>query len=371
MIKNEQLKYSYIAIFLVIFFTTLIAFIFVNIESKKDSLDLATDKALLFLRANLEKEKQYAISLAIALASNQGLKESLIYENDEGAYKLLLSTIENLKRYASSKINVQVITNDLFVFTRSWDNTYSGMPLDDFREDLIDLVKNKKPKVSIEVGYLLSIRAVVPIFEQNEFLGSLEVIILFEDLVEKFRNSGIELFVLMDEDRLSKALLMSNNPTINEFVIVNRNYNNLLLDDLKNINFDELINSRVSTYKNSVYIYEPMFNSLGQKIGAFVMGIKKNELKKITSETENISFLLNFNRDDIYQITKEQEYPNNMMYCDLNDIELLNLLEYVKLENRVELLEEAKKRLKSYSNDELIEILLNIKSEDKKIGEIR
>ena len=189
-----------------------------------------------YFRNKLDSQKSQALSLAIALAENKALKEALWDDDEDLGYEILSKTLMRLREYTLMRdVRAQVITTDLTIFARSWDNTYAGMPLDIFREDLKEITTLKKPKVAIEPGRLLSIKATTPIMQGAKAIGYLEILQFFDKITDDLRQKHIELLVLMNEKLLDIATLMRENPTVQNFVVSNKNYNVNLLKIVNSI----------------------------------------------------------------------------------------------------------------------------------------
>lgn len=365
-----NLKKIYIVFIVLIILSVLFAIIFLNREISKDEVNNISDSLITILRSEVDKKKSSSLSLAIALAQNRALKDALISENEDDGYEILKSATFMFKKYTYNKsIKIQVITKDFYIFSRSWDNSYAGFPLEDFREDLFEIRKLKKPKVSIEVGRILTFIATVPIVEDGEIIGFLEVIELFDNLVDKFSEIGVDLIVLMNDKFLDKAILMKNNPIIDNFVVANRNYNIHTLNEIKSIEWSEFLSNKIFTKDNKIYIYEPIFNLINQKLGGFILVVNRDRIKSFLNK--NISPYINFTYDDIYSIAKVLDSKAK----DLNKLDIKQLI-YLKDITRDKIDKEAitkelKVRFEELSKDEIINIILDTNRFKKIEGEIR
>ncbi len=366
--KIALFKILIIVLILILGMLLIILLISQNIRMNK--YEQIADDIITYFRKELDIQKSNALSLAIVLAQNEALKEAMIDDDEEKGYKILSLAISQLQKYTFTKdIRAQAIAKDLTIFARSWDQNFAGMPLEGFREDLFRIKKIKKPKVSIETGRLLTIKATTPIKKGLKVLGYLEIISFFEPLTENLRKKGIETFVLMDDKYLNVATLMRENPLIDDFVVANRNYNFKILLTMKRIDFDKLKYSRLIYQNDNLYIYEPMFNGVGEKIGAFVLVLPKETLNRFLKSSD-ISFFLRFNEREFYNIVNIWENPNEQ-YKSFYEKELISMLSTIPDKDKKYVEEELRDLLKDYSKDELIDIILKREKREKKVGIIK
>ncbi|WP_281951712.1 hypothetical protein [Nitrosophilus kaiyonis] len=361
-------KISIIAIILLIFTSAALYLISKNIKMSR--YEKVADDIVSYFRKEIETQKSNALSLAIVLAENEALKEAMIDDDEDKGYEILSSAISQLQKYTFTKdIRAQAIAKDLTIFARSWDQSFAGMPLEGFRADLSRIKKIKKPKVSIETGRLLTIKATTPIKKGAKILGYLEIIGFFEPLTEHLRDKGIETFVLMDAKFLNIATLMRENPIIDNYVVSNRNYNLNILLKMKKLDFEKLKLQKTVYQNGYFYIYEPMLNGVGEKIGAFVLVLPKEVLEKF-SNSGDISFFIQFNERDFYNIVNIWENPKGQ-YKSVYEKELINLLPSLPFEEQKDVEIELRELLRNYSKDELINIILKEAKKEKKSGVIK
>ncbi len=343
-------------------------------QAREDRYRTFSDTLRTYFRSELNTRKSQALSLAIALAENKALKEALLDDDEDRGYEILSKALTRLREYTLTKdVRSQVITTDLTIFARSWDNTYAGMPLDIFREDLKAITTLKKPKVAIEPGRLLSIKATVPVMKGAKAIGYLEILQFFNAITDDLRRQGIELLVLMDDKLLNNATLMRDNPTVGHFVISNKNYNANLLEQVANLetgsSFDRLMRRRYLFDGKALYIAEEMLAGNGEKIGFFLMVIDRDDLRRLMEGDRRISLFLDFSRKDLYQIINRWEDPTGG-YRSIYDRNLLKLLNTYEGEDRLLVEQEIHEVLRTYTKEELIDIILHQSRKRKVTGRI-
>ena len=367
---NLHYRTLFFTLFALLFLLVLGAFVWVSLKLDTTRTQEASDNILTLFRHHLDQEMSNALFLSVALSDNKALKESLEEEDEEAGYRVLIETLEKLKTYTFVKdIRTQIITRDLDIFARSWDNSFAGMPLEGFRVDLQRIRRLRKPKVSIDPGRLLTIKATTPIKEGVGIVGYVEAIKTFDEITMRLRNQGVELLVLMDERFLDIATLMRENPTLGNYVVSNKNYNRHILKSLAPYAEQISLNNYIlgGAY---LYVIDAMRDSGGERIGYYVLSIPKKALQKFENSGEKLSFFLQLSKDDLYEVVDSWESAKGS-YKSVYDKEMIKLLGTLKPHERKMFEEEAREILESYSKEELIDVILGQHYQSKKEGKIR
>jgi hypothetical protein len=362
-------KLSFYAIFIVLvgLFASVIFFVQ---NDNEDRLTKLGDHVVKNFRVGLDYEKVDLLSFSMALSEDGELKNALIVDDESKGYNILSNISKRFKKYTHLKsLRLQVLTPDFFIFARSWDEGFEGMPIWWFRDDLDELRRNSEPKVGMETGRLLTFKATIPIRSGNEILGYLEVIKLVDEFSIKLRNRGIELFALMDEKYLKQAELMRDFPRINNYVIANQNFNQQLLAKVKRLNGNILLAKNYVYDENILYLHEPMYNGVGKQIGYYLLALSDDTLKKFEKKNESLSFFTQFSDEDIKKVVNAWENPYGS-FRNQYDKDLIALLPKLQKEDKSSLELEAKSILRTYTKEELIDMVLSNKHNEKKIGEI-
>ena len=360
------------AIFLVIMM--ILGAIFVRLENEVTSQTLGrlSDQLSMALDNQLDKERSAALRYALILSQNGALSDALEQEDEDKGFEILSEVMESIKMYTNTLIRSQIITADYFIFARSWDNSYAGMPLDFNRPDLLYFQNHKKPRSEIEVGRKLGVKATVPVYHQANMIGFIEVVSFFESTQEYFDSLGIDLYILMDERFYETAVFMQENPPIGkEYILVNPKYTQSDLKLLRGIDYKGLRQSHVVYAQGKYLFYEPMKNGEGEIVGAFVFSLTAKQIAVYShSDEEDISFLIHLSRNELYDVMMKKSL-DNALFQSVYDKDLLYLKDSVAHEDRELFLEEARERLNAYSKEELIGMLLNYKVSREVKGEIR
>ena len=364
-------KIIFISLFVLLFLVVFGAFVWVSLKVNTTKVEEISDNLLVLFRHQMEREQANALFLSVALSDNKALKDALIEEDEETGYRILIETLNKLKTYTFIKdIRTQVITKDLDIFARSWENeSFAGMPLEGFRADLQRIRRLRKPKVSIDPGRLLTIKATTPFKDGVHLIGYIEAIKTFDEITRKLREEGIELLVLMENEYLNIATLMRDNPTLGEYVVSNKYYNSVLLQMLQPY-ADKIAKNNYFLSADYLHVVEELRDSGGERIGYYLLTISQKKMKHFENKEEKISFFLQLSKDDLYEVVNSWEKGNGS-YKSAYDKEFIKLLDSIGAEERGEFEEEAKEILQGYTKEELIDIVLQKRYQSQKKGKIR
>jgi hypothetical protein len=242
-----------------------------NIYSKSYKDEKTNDyiyKNIELFNENLEIEKKYALSLSKIISQNNILKNSLITNNQQKALVELKKITKSLEN-----IDIQVHTKNLEAFARTWDKgNYKGKKLGLFRKGLVIVKKSKEPLVSIELGKRLNIKAISPMLdENNNFSGSIEVIVDFKNIKQRLKKFNISMMMLLDKEFINIAVDLKKHKIIERYYIIDDIYNQDLVNKL---NKNSKILEKKELYNivdNKILVILPM-NSIGLKnIGIIIL----------------------------------------------------------------------------------------------------
>ncbi len=339
-------------------------------EIKEQKIYHIMDQMRLTLESQLKTHKMEDLRIALMLSKNRGLIDALENDDEDLGYKIISDIAKSIQKNTGARIRTQVITKELNIFARSWDDIYAGMPIGSYRADLKYFDTHKTPRTSIEVGRRLGIKATVPVYKEGKFLGFIESILFFKSITDFFSSIGVDLYVLLDVKYTDTAVLMMQNLSIDNYILANRNYNYAHLQTLHSIDFKELRLSGV-VYKDGKYIfYENMRDGNGKIIGGFVFVLPERYLNYFRNPEDDISFLINITRSSLYDIVKQQRYENDI-YKNYSASSLVYLQDVIDKEDREVFFDEAYEKFDKYSKDELIQMMLNRKIVKKIDGKIK
>lgn len=339
-------------------------------DVKEQKVHNILDQLTLTLENQLENHNMDDLQVALLLSKNSALIDALEDDDEDTGYKILSNISSSIMKNTDRRIRAQLITKELNIFARSWDDIYAGMPIGDFRTDLKYFDTHSTPRTAIEIGRRVGIKATVPIYKNGKFLGFVEVISFFKSITEFFSTIGVDLYVLLDVKYMSTAVLMMQNLAVNHYVVANRNYNNSHIQTLNTLNFKELKLNGVMHKDNKYIFYEHMYDGESNVIGGFVFVMPERYVDYFRKPEDDISFLINITRNSMYNIVREEKYENNF-YKKYEASSLVYLLDVIDKEDRQVFLDEAYEKFDTFSKDELIQMMLNRKIVKKIDGKIK
>jgi len=339
-------------------------------EVKEQKIYHVMDQIKLSFDAQLKTDKMDDLKVALLLASNSALIDALDEEDEDRAYALLSTIVKSIKKHTNISMRAQIITKDLNILARSWDNIYAGMPLGDYRNDLQYFKNTKQPRTSLEIGRRLGIKATVPVYKNGTFLGLVEVISFFQNTTEFLSSIGVDLYVLLDIKYSDSAVLMRDNLSIKDYIISNLTYNYNHIQTLKKIDFKKLSQLQL-IYKDKKYIfYDTMYNGAMQVIGKFVFVLPQKYIGYFRNPEDDISYLINVTHSSLYKVLKEQESQENL-YNKYQASKLIEFKNVISPEDKQEFYDVAYQKFDTLSKDELIQMILHKRIIKKIDGKIR
>lgn len=346
-------------------------FFYFNLQVKEEKVYQIMDQLRLTLDAQLKEYKTNDLKTAILLSKNRALIDALENDDEDLGYTILADTVSDIEKSTGFRIRAQIITQELNIFARSWDDVYAGMPIGDYRTDLKYFETHKTPRTSVEIGRRLGIKATVPIYlKDGSLLGFIEVISFFKSMTDFFSTMGVDLYVLLDVKHTDSAVLMMDNLVVSNYLVSNRNYNYSHIQTLKGIDFKELRLSGVVHRDDKYIFYENMHDGEGTIIGGFTFVLPQRYFDYFRDPDDDISFLINVTKRGLYDVLKEERYEKNV-YDDFSANSLVYLQDVIDKEDRELFLDEAYEKFDSYSKDELIQMMLNRKIVKKIDGKIK
>jgi len=242
---------------------------------------------------SLIKEKQEAtLVVSFAMANNQTIRDALLKESVSDLDLQRFS--DELSKYTSLQNSwFQLSTHEGISFYRSWTEK-KGDDLKAIRKDIIEMIKNPVPTSSISPGlFNLTFKAMVPIFENKRFIGTIETISSFDSIAKKMQKKGYDTLILVDKSHKKLLLDPSSKSYIGDYYFANNDIdtqhaeiitNETLkyLRDQTSYHIDEKREHLISTYH--------LHDNIGNKLAYFVMfkDLKEIDLSDLARTEESL-----------------------------------------------------------------------------------
>lgn len=207
-----------------------------NTILNQKEIDVFVSNKIKIVEDEIENQKNQALSLALMFSQNQEIIKNLKNKNSKELKEELLKLLLIISTYTKLELDIQVHTKDLEVFARSWEDKDFLQKLSSFREGLNRVKTTGKPYVSSELGKRFNIKAIAPIFDKNgDFLGSIEVIVDFKDLVLRLKNIGVSSAILLENEFLDIATIYKDSKKIDDFSVIYSSFDNYDSQFISNI----------------------------------------------------------------------------------------------------------------------------------------
>ncbi|WP_263832196.1 cache domain-containing protein [Sulfurospirillum oryzae] len=268
-----------------LFFITILVLVFLiyranhnlYIEDAKNSVE----SVLGHTQELISHEKQLALSIALMLAQNETLKQGYLKNDRQLLFETLQSEIPKIKQYLQiENLEVQLHTKEGKSWVRSWDFESYGDDLSSFRKGIALLHQTKTPLVAIELGKRLNIKALCPIFDKEELIGSLEIIIGFDEVAQKLSDKKIRFVVLMEKKFLEIGEWMKELEQINDYVIISNSCSNRCVETLSSIITPEILNKGFARSNGALFGFTPLFDIEAKQVGYIGIWFGESLLKE-------------------------------------------------------------------------------------------
>lgn len=270
--------YVFLFIFLCMSLSVLAYFYNDHLEYEKETMvQKRMDRYLQDLLEKLKDRKNIILTAAILLSNDSDVKLCLKENKRSNCLPHLQHIQELFKNISFSQdAKIHVHTADFKSFFRSWDlsNKFDSLAL--FRSSLQEIKDTKKAISGVEIGRSsMLIRGISPIIDDDEYLGSIEVISDFEKITKYYKQKDIDFYVFMDKkyEKIATKVTYPFSTKINNFVVVNNI--NSGLNIFENIEFK---GTGFKKTENYYILYTPIYSMSNDKIGFYALKILKSKL---------------------------------------------------------------------------------------------
>lgn len=277
------------SLFFKIAFLILIIFIIpagVYISYKINALTEQTHEQLTGeLLSHLENEEQSikdtGIINAFFISDSKEIRNSLINNDRQSAITALQSISKKFKKSTRIKdLKIHIHTADLRSFVRSWKLDKYGDKLGDFRNTIVKVKMTEKPIFAYEVGRMgLTLRSIVPILDNSQYIGSLEFIENFHNASKSFVKNGNQHLLLMNTSLLDTAIDLKSSPDVGPYKVSLKALNDDFLKAAQKLNFDTLKKEKVILTDQYLFTYKEIKDIENNSVGIHLMAMPISEVE--------------------------------------------------------------------------------------------
>ena len=238
------------------------------------------------LKHELQNEKRFAkdrgITNAISISENADVKRSLLHNDRKLAIKTLQKIEKNFADRTSVKhMKVHIHTKDTRAFVRSWKLNKFGDDLSGFRKAIVEVKITHEPFFGFEVGRMgLTLRSIVPIIDNEKFIGSLEFIQNFDKIVKIFKRKEYSYLLLIDKSLLNVAKYLKEAPEVGPYILSSRIFDMKFLKASQEIDFQALKKDGYFMSDKYFYAYEDIKDTKGSTAGIHLLAMPAQRVHK-------------------------------------------------------------------------------------------
>ncbi|WP_457747949.1 diguanylate cyclase [Sulfurimonas sp.] len=276
-------KYLLLSIsFIVLFFGAIALYYIEYVKFQKEILESTLYKEQAHqmhknIESMIQEKKKATTAIAISIASNNNLAR--LINNKEELQKFTDKLLQDLSKNTYYKtIWIQILDKNLKPVYRSWMKNSDNYETQ--QKDLLSIEKTNKIITTVSVdSFNISIKAMVPFFNNGEFAGILEVMSHFNSISKGLGKLGIESVLLVDKSYSKEMKNLSDKFFIDGYCIVNRDAPQALVSYLQKHGVQNYLEDEYKA--ENAYIVETykFKNMATDTVAYYVM------FKKISSES--------------------------------------------------------------------------------------
>ncbi len=231
------------------------------------------------LNERIKSKEEFGLGLAVMLANNPLIKDYLSKGLRDDALSLVEEIIANYAATTNYRgLKVQIHTAQGKSWMRSWNPTHFGDDLQS-RSSITKIMQERIPfSSSTEIGLVgFAIRGIAPIFIDNKYLGSLEVLQGVGSVSRDFESDKQIYILLLNNKLIKESPSIEKNIAINNYLLPNDKWFNKRAIDFAKLVESKKTNSDLSKASLNInekwfYIKIPILNSNGDLIGLHLVG---------------------------------------------------------------------------------------------------
>ncbi|WP_415397391.1 diguanylate cyclase [Sulfurimonas sp. CS5] len=217
----------------------------------------------------LQKQKS-TIAMALSIASDrhlaQNIKNKTIKEN---YYKSLIAKFREHTLYKN--IWIQILDKDLNSLYRSW-SPKRGDNISKIRHDLVNVVQTKKVTYSVSAGkFNLSIKAIVPLFIDDNIVGIIEIISHFNSISKQLKDLKIDSAVVLKKEFKKQLEFPFTKLFIGDYYVANFDAPKEVRDYLRDNGVEKYFNNSYKIENGKIIASYELRNKNEKPVGYYIM----------------------------------------------------------------------------------------------------
>lgn len=310
----------------------LITFLFVshkllNIRTEaliKEKYTQVANEIQFMTKSYIDAKKESILFIALSLANDPRYIDAIASSNNIN-FKLD-NFIENLQRNSKYKnVWIQVSDSKGISLYRSWTDKH-GDDLTKVRKGIVQMIRDPKIRSTVSTGLFdMTFKAMVPIFKDDKFMGTIEVISKFNSIAMQLLNNGFELVLLVDKTYKNQIQKPFTKMFLDDYYIANLNASEANQNYIKNFGIEKLIhdqNAYIIDRENNTFITKYIQKDInGNNMGYFILfhPLDKIDLNHIYLFHNAILFFISLVLIGIYLVLQLISSKHNKEKIDLKN----------------------------------------------------
>ena len=222
----------------------------------------------------IDEKKEAVLLIALSMGENPHIKNAIISNQPDSLELKQLS--EKFKEHTPLKsLWFHIVKKNGDSFYRSWSNK-RGDNILNVRLDINLMLQNPGIITAISTGIFdLTFKAMVPVYNQSEFIGIFEVIAKFNSIASKLEKDGIEPVFLVDKRYKNQIKKPYTGKFVDDYYVANINARQSHLDRIQNKTPVKYIyaknNFLIDRENNQLAIYFELPDIKNEPMGHFIL----------------------------------------------------------------------------------------------------
>ncbi len=270
----------------------LVSFLYLDREAESIQKDVVKEEEIALntlMEESLDSKKNIGLTNALSIASSGKIKEAL-RQNDRSIVieqlQTIAKTFKDNTQFQNVKIHVH--TADVKSFVRGWKLDKYGDDLSGFRNTILKVKQSKEPVTAFEVGRAgLTLRAIAPIMDGDEYLGSVEFIQGLNSVAKLFTRSKKEFLFFIDNEYMdisaTDSALKAHNYTLSL-----KTYDKPFFNYFKTIDIKPLLSQKHLETDEYLMTAMPIKDVTGSVVGLAVAAEKTSQVEKAVRHSKEL-----------------------------------------------------------------------------------
>lgn len=231
--------------------------------------------------------KDTGIINAFFISDSKEIRNALIKDDRKSAITALQTISKKFKKSTRIKdLKIHIHTADIRSFVRSWKLDEYGDKLGDFRNTIVRVKQTEKPIFAYEVGRMgLTLRSIVPILDNDKYIGSLELIENFHNASKSFAKRGDQHLLLMNKSLLDTAVDLKSAPDVGPYKLSLKPLNEDFLKASQKLDFDKLKKEKIILTDQYLFTYKEIKDIENNDVGIHLVAMP---IHKVEAAIENV-----------------------------------------------------------------------------------